>query len=60
MRTSDSGLSAWDIVDLTMQEPSQGDDEEEEAADDKTRMRGQMIKDRLEEALEKRGVGLFD
>jgi ankyrin repeat protein len=60
MRTSDSGLSAWDIVDLNMREPSQSNDEEEEAADDKMGMRGQMIKDRLEEALEKRGVGLID
>jgi ankyrin repeat protein len=60
MRTPDSGLSAWDIVRLAMQKPAQSDDEGEEATDDKMQVRGEMIKDRLEEALEKRGLGWFD
>ena len=59
-RTSDNGLSAWDIVDLVIQKPAQSDDEDEKATDDKTQVRGEMIKDRLEEALGKRGVGAFD
>jgi ankyrin repeat protein len=60
IRTSGSRLSAWDIVGLAMTEPSQSDNEEERDAADHTRMRGQIIKDRLEETLERLGVGLFD
>jgi hypothetical protein len=60
IRTSGSRLSAWDIVDLAMTELSQRNNEEERDAADHTRMRGQIIKDRLEETLERLGVGLFD
>ncbi|KAH8655982.1 ankyrin repeat-containing domain protein [Tricladium varicosporioides] len=60
IRTLGERLSAWDIVDLAMAEPSQSDNEEERDAIDHLQVRGRMIKDRLEEILEKLGVGPFD
>jgi ankyrin repeat/protein kinase domain-containing protein 1 len=59
-RTSGSRLSAWDIVNIAITEPLQGDNEEERDVVNHTRMRGQIIKDRLEETLERLGVGLYD
>jgi ankyrin repeat protein len=60
IRTSRDLLSAWDIVGLAMIKPSPSDNEKERDAADHLQIRGQMIKDRVEETLERLGLGVFD